>query len=362
MRRSHGSNRRRSSTRWRLCIGRVCSQVQDDGAYAELAHPERLLSAALVLDATEDAEGDRARVAREVAQRLALGPRGERSVTGLVQDAELLIAGSRRINGLDEEPVLQLAAHLATPDQAEALYALSLSGDELDDRDRSRLSSLYELVQAALAHPELVGREATDAVEQRRQDVARLVDDPDGRERLEHAPRAYLLAVAPADLARRVVLCDPLPRPGTVRVTVASCGDSDWTMDVVTRDRLGLLARLTGVLTADGLDVRSAVVAVWGDGCVLASFDVRGVAKPDASRLQEEITRALEQPLSCPPVSGITVEIDDVGSPWHSLAIVRGADQPGLLHAVTTAFAAVGADVHAAHVQSDGDESRISSS
>jgi UTP:GlnB (protein PII) uridylyltransferase len=55
--------------------------------------------------------------------------------------------------------------------------------------------------------------------------------------------------------------------------------------------------------------------------------------------------------MSSAPVLGVTFEFDDSGSPWHTLATVRGDDRPGLLHALTAAFAAAGADVHAARAQ-----------
>ena len=331
------------------------TRLHEDGGFRALDHPERLLAAALVLDAVNGGEIDPGTVAREVAQRLALGAGGEQSVIGLVQDADLLVSASRRIEALTAEPVLQLAAHLASPEQTEALYALSLSGDEeLDAPDRARLSALHELIQAALAHPELVGRSATDTVQRRRTEVARLITDQDGRERVEHAPRAYLLAMAPADIARQVVLCDPLPRTGAVRVAVTASGGGGWTVDVVARDRPGLLARETGVLANHGLDVVSAVAATWGDGCALASFKVRGEVAPESRRLHDDVVAALDRPVSSVPLDGVTLEFDDSGSPWHTIATARGVDRTGLLHALTTAFAASGADVHAARVHSDG--------
>jgi Kef-type K+ transport system membrane component KefB/predicted amino acid-binding ACT domain protein len=332
------------------------AHLQEDGLHRYRGRPEKLLAAALVLDATDESSADPTRVARELAQRLGLGDADERSLVGVVSDAGLLVAASRRIDGLTEEPVLQLAAHLVTREQAEALYALTLSGaQELDARDRTRTSTLHDLVLAALAHPELVGRVTSDTVEQRRREVARLVTDQDGLERVEHAPRRYLLATAPADLARQVVLCDPVPRHAAVRAHVTARPDG-WTVDVVARDRPGLLAWETGVLADHGLDVVSAIAATWGDGCALASFVVRGTSEPDRERLQDDLALALRRPITSPPVLGVTLEFDDSGSPWHTLATVRGKDRPGLLHALTAAFAAAGADVHAARAHTTGGE------
>ncbi len=219
------------------------TRLQQHGFHAYRGRPEKLLAAALVLDATEDSSTTRRRVAGEVAQRLGLGEDDERSLIDLVDDAGLLLAASRRMDGLMEEPVLQLAAHVVTREQAEALYTLALSGpDELESRDRVRVEALHDLLLATLTHPELVGRTPSGTVAQRRRDAAQLVTNQDALERIEHAPRRYVLATAPDDLARQVLLCDPMPRPTTVRVEVTP-GANGWTVDVVARDRPGLLAR-----------------------------------------------------------------------------------------------------------------------
>jgi Kef-type K+ transport system membrane component KefB/predicted amino acid-binding ACT domain protein len=324
------------------------AHLQQEGLYGYRGRPEKLLAAALVVDTTDQRSTDRKRVAREVAQALGLGTEDEKSLVNMVDDAGLLLAASRRIDGLMEEPVLQLAAHLVTREQAEALYALTLSGvDELDVRDRARVTALHELLLATLTHPDLVGPAPSDTVEERRRKAALLVTDQDALERIEHAPRRYLLAMTPAEIACQALLCDPVPRGGAVRIGITP-RNGGWMVDVVARDRLGLLARESGVLIEHGFDVISAIAATWGDGCALASFEVRGALEPDRTRLQDALVSALHRPVTSAPVTAVTVEFDDVGSPWHTVATVRGKDQPGLLHALTAAFAAAGADVHAA--------------
>ena len=69
---------------------------------------------------------------------------------------------------------------------------------------------------------------------------------------------------------------------------------------------------------------------------------------PDSERIENDLASAFRNAITSCPVRGVTVEFDDAGSPWHTLATVRGRDQPGLLHALTAAFAAAGVDVHAA--------------
>jgi [protein-PII] uridylyltransferase len=240
------------------------------------------------------------------------------------------------------------------------LYLLTVVADDVEEEDRRRLAALEDLVQATLARPELVGRQASNTLEQRRAEAARLIG-PDGSrdalERLAVAPRAYVLATAAADLARQVALCDPIPRPPDVRVGVTRSPDGPdvWWVEIVARDRPGLLARQTAALTERGVDVIGAITAVWGDGCSLSSFLIQAEREPVAAGLIESLGSALEAPLSSAPTSAVTLAFDDDGSPWHSICTVRARDQRGLLHAVTTAFAAAGVDVHAARVRTAGD-------
>jgi UTP:GlnB (protein PII) uridylyltransferase len=320
-------------------------------------HRERLLLAALVLDATDTDTTPPVVVARKTCQRLDVGAATEQAVASLVIDAGLLGAAIRRIDGLGEEAVLQIAAHLGTVEHTRALVSLTEARTVLDPDDRGRLDTLHRLIETVLRQPELVGREATNTLEQRRAHAERLVhDDPNARRRIQHAPRAYLLRAAPTDVARQTRLCDPIPHAGTVRVSVTPNGDATgpWHVDVTTRDRPGVLARETGVLAAHGIDIDDALAATWSDGCALASFVVRSDTPPDPHTLRSHINDALARPLTSRHLVDAILDFDDDASPWHSICTARAPDSRGLLFALTTAFAAAHANVHAAHVRADG--------
>jgi UTP:GlnB (protein PII) uridylyltransferase len=47
---------------------------------------------------------------------------------------------------------------------------------------------------------------------------------------------------------------------------------------------------------------------------------------------------------------------DDHGSPWHTRCVVEAADEPGLLHTLSVAFANAGVSVHAASVTTEQSE------
>ena len=122
-----------------------------------------MLLAALIVDVTGlDPATSPIVVARKTCQRLDVGAATEQAVAGLVADAGLLLGAARRLDGLGEESVLQLAAHLGTPAQADALFLLTEAYVDLDTHDRARLATLRGLVTDVLSHPELVGRVAIE--------------------------------------------------------------------------------------------------------------------------------------------------------------------------------------------------------
>jgi len=329
-------------------------RVQSMQGVADLKHPERLRLAAVILDAT-DGDPSAVATARRIVQRLDLGAAAEQTVAGLVADAELLPAAVRRPGSLTEEAVLQLAVHLRSQEQAAALFMLAVTGDEVRPWERARLEELRQQVQAALAHPELTGRTAANAVEQRRSSASRLTSDEAVRERILAAPRAYVLATPAPDLVRHAALCEPPPRGDHVRAVVVPSGAARWRVDVVARDRIGLLAADTQALAMQEVDVRDATIATWGDGCALASFAVVSASEPDVEGLQEQVRAGLHRPTPGVPFPDARVSFDDDASPWHTICQVEAPDRPSLLHAVTSAMAAAGASVHSARVTTTGD-------
>jgi hypothetical protein len=174
--------------------------------------------------------------------------------------------------------------------------------------------------------------------------------------RIAAAPPGYLLACDSGDVARHCSLLEPVPAAGEVRVVVTP-GQSagEWHLDVASRDRPGLLATFTGVLEAQRLDVTQAVIATWADGGALEAFVVRSSVAPGPGALQAGFETAFGEPLCSMPVAGARVTFDAEASPLYTRCDVEASDQPGLLHALATAFASAGADVHAARVTTTGE-------
>ena len=211
----------------------------------------------------------------------------------MIRDRDLLWSAAHQPGALTEERVLELAAHLDTPDRARAQYLLSALRNEGRERwEMQRLRALYDLVQATLADDGLAGGGARALAERRKAKAADLIPgSPGALERLESAPRGYVLRTPSTALARHAALLDPKPASHP-RVGRHAAEDVGWWVDVAWHDDAGRLAAITKVLADLGLVVDDAVLATWPDGAVLDSFHVPLGPRPDPEALAAAIAAA----------------------------------------------------------------------
>lgn len=174
--------------------------------------------------------------------------------------------------------------------------------------------------------------------------------DPISR-RQASAPSAYLDANDPCDVARHLALLDPVPRPGVVRVTVTpSARPGAWWVEVVSRDRAGLLAAISGGLEGHALDILGASVATWPDGATLDIFHVAAAEAPHPEELRTDIEAALDRPLLPSPVGGAVVTFSDADD-GTTRCEVQAPDRLGLLHDLAATFALLGLRVTSARIE-----------
>jgi [protein-PII] uridylyltransferase len=177
--------------------------------------------------------------------------------------------------------------------------------------------------------------------------------------RIASAPPAYVLSHTAGDVARHAALLEPLARSDEVRVVATPGGAaSTWHLDIVTRDRPGLLAVFTGVLVQAGIDVTQAVLAGWDDGSALQALVVRAAVPPDVEWLQSALVWSLDQASSAPPVADASITFDRSAAAAYTGCEVVAADRPGLLHAIAVAIVNAGVDIHAAKVSTAGGVAR----
>ena len=290
-------------------------------------------------------------------------PEAVRTETLALLSASTLLAAAVTAEPYEHNPrvMAQLAGYLGSPLTVERCRILTEARTEFADWQYPLLLEITTGVQELLAHPELVEgiEKSLDSV--RRRDAIALTGNPFAHDRIRHASASYIIAHDPATIARHAELVEPAPRGRTVRVNVLNgARDGEWVVDIATRDTRGLLARITQVLAARGLDVVSADLATWPDGAVLDSFTVRSPQRPNPSQIAFDLEQSLRGRIPAPrrlrigATHGLTLRLDNDAHPWHSTVVVSGADQPGLLQAIAAAFARANVNVHHARIATDG--------
>lgn len=298
--------------------------------------------------------------ARQLASTLGLPKEQTELVEYLVAHRALLPAAASRLSMGNEESVLELAAHISSRGRADALYVLAASGIR-DVTHREALDELYGLVAAALAHPELVGAEASDIAEARRQEAIRAlprIPDPVVKRLLDAAPRRYLLVHDPMTIARHARMLEPTPARSEVRVHAEpELERGEWLVDVVTLDRPGALAAIAKSFAACDLPIVEAWISTWTNGIAVDVFRVAAGRDADFEALQDAVSLQLSSigaNGSAIPIDG-RLNTDNVASPWHTIVEVRARDRSGLLHRVAEAFARAGIQIHHATVSTTDD-------
>ncbi len=175
---------------------------------------------------------------------------------------------------------------------------------------------------------------------------------------------------------RGAPLVGPGPLSGAEEALVRSVGadrrpqieitslDGLHAVTVVALDRIGLFADIAGLLAAQGLSVRSALVRTVG-GIAVDTWSVSardlpdpGVLRTGLQRLEggdlSVLDRLARRDASWRPASSTDTEprvLVLAGASENATVLeVRAADRPGLLHALGAAVRDVGADLRSAHV------------
>jgi len=303
------------------------------------------------------------------------GANGVAAIRGLDLDLETvaaiehLIEGSAMLRSLvHTDPFIlssrltsQVANFLGSPVVAEQCRHLVHARNALTDAQHSALIQLIGGVQEVLAHPDLIDSNTNSPYESKISSAQALTSDAAVRSRLEHAPASYVLAHTPQQLLEHAQLVEPSPRNGQWRVAVQPGLKADeWHINIASRDRSGLLARLSGALSSLELNVINADIATWPDGAVLDIFTVRSMHQPNTKHVTDAVSDAMKRRklvVGSAPY-GLSATTDNSAHPWHSIIRVEGPDRKGLLRDITGVLAKSGVAIHHAKIVTENDLAR----
>jgi [protein-PII] uridylyltransferase len=314
-----------------------------------------------------------------LVRRLGLPTDARATIRLLVEHRGLLGEVATRRDLHDEDALLDVASRIGTRQRLGMLalltvaHDLALGGQAWTAWKADLLRQLVALLDTLLrrARPE-IGPRRSRSIDERRQRVsAELVrrHHPDLLPMVGRLPRRYLLARAPAFIARHLALAGGQPlADGEVRMRARRHRQAGvWDVLIVARDRPGLLATVAGVLALRGASVLAADAATSTDGLVLDVFTVTSaygvplerslwprvasdLGTALAGRLPLADLLATSSPGTEPDPSAIQVSVDNAASQFFSVVEVRAPDRVGLLYRIARTLHELGLDVHHAKI------------
>jgi [protein-PII] uridylyltransferase len=324
------------------------------------------------------------KIAEEAGRRLGLSQHETETVKFLVHKHLRMNHLALRRDTSDEEVVVRFAVQVGSPELLQMLYVLTAAdlgavGPDVWDGWKSQvLTDLYHRAMQQLAGDSPAT--TTDRIyEGKREEIRRLLsgdsDEAWYGHHIDALTAGYLSAAAPPQAADDLRLLHNL-EPGGVRATARyEAASATLQITVGTNEAVspGIFHKLTGALTSQGLEIRSAQIHTLADGLVLDRFWVHDPdfsGEPPAVRI-DTIGRAVEQSLKQPAgvepafrrtwaardkrkMPGarpqVRVKTDNGTSDRYTIFDVFAYDRTGLLYAVTRTFFELGCSVWRAKI------------
>jgi [protein-PII] uridylyltransferase len=324
------------------------------------------------------------RIAEQTGWRLGLQPHETETIKFLVQKHLHMNHLALRRDTSDEDLVVRFAVDVGSPERLQMLYVLTACdlgavGPDVWDGWKSQvLTDLYHRTMHQLA-----GDSPATTVDQLfernrgeiRAALSREADEAWYARNVDSLPPGYLSATPVAQAADDLRLLHDLGA-GAVRSTVRYLQEAatlQITVGTAEAVAPGIFHKLTGALTSQGLEIRSAQIHTLADGLVLDRFwvhdpDFSGEPPPErVLRIQMALEKSLqpesgsgptfrrtwksgEQRKIFGPKPRIRVNADNSTSDRYTIFDVFAYDRTGLLYAVTRAFFELGCSVWRAKI------------
>jgi [protein-PII] uridylyltransferase len=257
--------------------------------YIELRRKKLLLWAALLHDIGKGQPGRGhsvvgARIVEKILGEKGFKPADVETVSFLVRYHLYLIQMATRRDIQDEETAVACAREIKDIDRLKMLYLLSVADSQStgpkawNDWTATLLRDLFLKVLTTLEKGELASRESVKLVEEKKAAVldAGLTDaDRKASESLFNvmSPR-YLLYAKPAEIVEHTRLYHQLGAGEFIWDIVRTHESDTRQVTICAKDRPGLLSKVAGVLTLNGLDILDVQVYTWRNNIALDIFKV----------------------------------------------------------------------------------------
>jgi [protein-PII] uridylyltransferase len=328
------------------------------------------------------------RIAERICARLGIAKDTTETVLFLVNNHLLMSHLSQRRDLSEESLVQEFAARVGTAERQDMLLLLTyadMSGvgpGVWNDWKASLLWELFTRARRRFGKEDLAEPESGDIDAIKEKVIQELLPQwpPSEVERhLAMLPGRYMRASDPSQIARHFRL-------------VQSLGDSslaaDWRtiedlqcteLTICSQDSTGLFARISGALTARGINILSADLYTREDGIVIDMFKVRLVKSAHAVRpeqwnkIEQDIIASIEgrydvvaavekwraknvPRLGKPrghPRGNLAVHFDQDASAGSTVVEVRKQDEPGLAFRIANSLTSLGLNINFARIATE---------
>lgn len=360
-------------------------------AYRRVERKELLHLALLIHDIGKGYEEDHSiigeRIAREIARRFDMSPEETETLAFLVRNHLMMNHLALRRDVEDRSLIVPFAVEVGTPERLRMLFCMTAADlaavgpDTWNSWKAEMLTSLFYRTLEHLADD----AESTEVIVDNRfeaevtRHLTTNVAKSHLRKRLDSFDSAYLATTPVPRIAQDIEM---LNRVLTHRVVARG----DWfgeshtvRFTIGTNEDIasGIFHRLTGAITACGLEILSAEIHTFSDRMVLDRFVVHDpdfADKPPEHRIQEveeRLARSLLSPEEKPPqfrrtwsreaeavqnVAKTRVSIDNNTSTRYTILDIFAPDRLGMLYTITRKLFELDLEVSRARISTYGDQ------
>ncbi|MEJ2154369.1 MAG: [protein-PII] uridylyltransferase [Desulfobacteraceae bacterium] len=310
------------------------------------------------------------------------------AVVFLVREHLLLFDTASRRDINDEETAILVAKRVGSVSRLKKLYLLSVADamatgpKAWNDWTASLLRSLFLKTLNVLEKGELVSRKAIRTIEQKKERILTAAGDKTTKETIDRvvpfmSPR-YLLYTPSHEIPDHIGLYQQLEDKDFVWHVEKSAAADTRTVTICAQDRPGLLSKIAGIFTLNGINILDMRIFTWRNNIALDIFEVE--APPDKLFEQErwgkaadQLQASLEGELDLQhrlmqkrdrfrPMHAMTkdrpqrVVVDNESSSFFTLVEVTAWDYPGLLFHITDALFRCQLDIWVARVSTRVDQ------
>lgn len=326
-----------------------------------------------------------AEMAGEIALRMGLNEWQKDLLCFLIEHHLILAETALKRDLMEEKPVAQCAITIKDRRRLILLYMLTVADGRATGTQAwntwkaSLVRDLFLRVDRLLLRADLEPEAIEMRTAQTQGKVLALLPDPAEGERLtewiEKLPFRYLLSQNPRDILKHYGMEKELAHRSVCFKAEPYEGEM-WQTTVVTRDRPGLFALITGVLWARGLNILSADIYTREEGVVCDILRVERIPDPLNpaelwGKVESDLVRALADSsyldellenrrrpsvleVRGHPRKDDRVIIDEDASDFYTLIEVYTWDRPGVLHSITNALFELGISIQLAKISTPG--------